>query len=162
MNEVLMPSHNLESLLKDLGEKIELSHLEPTGNNNITLLLKGNNEVVLQKHNSQPYLIISFEILELPIGRFRENIFREALKFNHLNKAHEGIFAFSKKTQMFFLFDMLPFDEISGEQVNAIMQNLSEKVTLWKEALNRGEIPTIGFSSLTSPEGAGSFFGIRP
>lgn len=155
-----MPAHTLESLLKELGEKIDLPKLESTRNNNIALILKGKNEVVLQQHKTEPYLIISFEIVEIPAGRYRENILREALKFNGLNKAHEGIFGFSKKTQKLFLFDMLPMDDISGDQVNTIMQALSEKVTVWKEALSRSDIPTIG--ATIQAKSGGGLFGIRP
>lgn len=155
-----MPLHNLQSLLKELGEKIGIPNLEPTSNNNLTLTLKGNNDVVLQQHKTQPYLIISFEIAEIPAGRYRENILREALKFNGLNQLHKGVFAFSKKNQKLFLFEMLPLEEISADQVNTIMQSLSEKVTVWKEALQRGDIPNIGNTS--QAQSGGGLFGIRP
>lgn len=154
-----MPSHTMESLLKDLGEKIDIPELEPTVNNNITLKLKDGNEVVLQKHKSQPYLIISFEIANLQLGRYQENIFREALRFNGLNKVHQGIFGFSKKNQKLYLYEMLPFDYISGDQVASLILSLTEKVTVWKESLNRGDIPTIGVSQ---PRSSGGIFGIRP
>lgn len=155
-----MPAHNLESLLKEIGEKIGIPNLEPTVDNNISLTLKGNNDVVLQLHKSLPLLIISFEIVEVPTGRYRENILREALKFNNLNQPHSGIFAFSKKNQKLFLFEMLPMDEISGDQVYAIIKTLSEKVTVWKESLNRGEIPTVGATSSQARSGGG-IFGMR-
>jgi len=152
-----MPSYTFESLLKDVGEKLEIPNLESTVNNNITLTLKNKVDVVLQRHKSQPYLIIACEIADVPGGRYRENIFREALKFNNLNKPHEGIFAFSKKTQKLFIFDMLPFDEITGEQVISVMQILGNKAQIWKEGLDRGNIPTIGHSQ---PTGGGGLFGI--
>lgn len=154
-----MPAHSLESLLKELGEKIGIPHMEPTHNNNITLTLKENQSVVLQKHNTLPFLIITFEIFEIQAGRFRENILREALKFNGLNQPY-GVFAFSKKMQKLYLFEMLSLNEISGDLVNTVMQALSEKVTVWKEALNRGEIPTLVSTSPAHP--GGGIFGIKP
>ena len=111
-----MPAHSFESLLKELGEKINITNLESTSNNNITLTLKGKNNVILELHKTQPFLIITFDIAEIPASRFRENVLREALKFNGLNKVHTGIFAFSKKSQKLVLFDMLPLDEISGKR----------------------------------------------
>ncbi|QLH35481.1 MAG: CesT family type III secretion system chaperone [Parachlamydiaceae bacterium] len=142
-----MPAYSFESLLKELGEKLGLPNLESTRENNITLTLKGKNEVVLQKHNTEPLIIISFEIAELPASRYRENIFREALKFNGLNQLHAGVFAFSKKTQKFFLFDMLPLNDTSVEQVQQVINTLAEKAALWRESINRGEIPTLTSSS---------------
>lgn len=153
-----MPAHTFESLLRELGEKIQLP-LESSSNNNLSLKLK-DNEVVLQKDSKQPFLIISFEIAEIPIGRYRENLLREALKFNALNQLHAGVFAFSKKEQKLILFEMLPFSDISADQVFSIMQLLSEKVTVWKEALNRGNIPMIDPSS--QARSGGGIFGIRP
>lgn len=155
-----MPAYSFESLLKELGEKIGISNLESTRNNNITLTLKDKNEVVLQQHKTEPFLIIAFEIAEIPIGRYRENILREALKFNGLNQLHGGAFAFSKKTQRLFLFDMLPFNDLSVDQILTILKTLSERVTQWKEALNRGDIPTIG--ATTQARSGGGIFGIRP
>lgn len=154
-----MPAHSFESLLKELGEKMGVPNLESTRNNNVALTLKDKNEVVLQQHNTQPLLIISFEITEIPAGRYRDNIFREALKFNGLNQLHGGIFAYSKKSQKLFLFDMLPLSDISPDLVSSIILSLSEKVTLWKESLNRGEIPSI--PSNRSQYGSG-IFGIKP
>lgn len=155
-----MPAHSFESLLKDLGEKINITQLESTRNNNITLTLKGKNNVVLELHKTQPFLIISFDIAEIPPSRYRENVLREALKFNGLNKIHAGIFAFSKKSQKLILFDMLPLDEISGEKVLSIMMDLTNKVSVWKEALNRGDIPVIEASA--QPRHGGGIFGIKP
>lgn len=153
-----MPAHTFESLLRDLGDKIQLS-LESSSNNNISLKIK-DNDVVLQKDSKQPFLIISFEISEIPIGRYRENILKEALKFNALNQLHTGVFAFSKKDQKLILFEMLPLSDIHADQVFNIMQVLSEKVTLWKDALNRGNIPMIDQSS--QARSGGGIFGIRP
>lgn len=155
-----MPAHTLPSLLKELGEKIGIPNLEPTSNNNITLSLKGKINVVLQQHETEPYLIISFEIIEIPAGRFRENILREALKFNGLNQLHAGIFAFSKKTQKLILFDMLNMNEISGDQVNTVMQSLADRSLTWKEALNQGAIPAVE-STASSQAPPGGIFGIR-
>jgi hypothetical protein len=154
-----MPTHNFESLLKELGQIISIPNLESTSNNNITLTLQGKNNVILEKHKQLPLFIISFDITEIPAGRYRENVLREALKFNGLNKVHAGIFAFSKKSQKLILFDMLPLEEISGEQVHTIMMALSEKVTTWKEALSRGEIPALDPAS--RPRSGGGIFGIR-
>ena len=155
-----MPAHTFASLLKEIGEKIGISNLESTQNNNITLTLKGKNDVVLQQHKTEPYLIISFEITEIPAGRYRENILREGMKFNGLNQAHEGIFGFSKKAQKLFLFDMLPMNEISADQVNSIMHSLSERVTLWKDTTSRGDIPNIG--TTVQSQFGGGIFGMRP
>lgn len=155
-----MPAYSFESLLRELGDKLGIPNLESTRNNNVTLTLKGNNEVVLQKHQTQPFLIICFEIAEIHVGRYRENILREALKFNGLNQLHGGIFAFSKKTQKLFLFDMLPFNDLSVDQVQTLMTSLSEKATIWKEALNRGEIPAIGVAF--QARASGGLFGMRP
>jgi hypothetical protein len=155
-----MPAHSFESLLKDLGTKIDIPNLQPTRNSNIKLTLKGNHNVVLQQHTTQSYLIISFEIAEIPGGRYRENIFREALKFNGLNQLHGGMFGYSKKTQKLFLFDMLPLDNISGDQVKTLIFNLLEKVAAWKEGIQKGDIPTI--AAQAHVRSGGNIFGIRP
>lgn len=155
-----MEAHTFESILKELGEKIGIPNLEPTKNNNITLTLKNKINVTLQLHKDQPLLIISFKIVEIPASRYRENVLREALKFNGLNKQQKGVFAFSKKTQTLILFEMLPLDHISSDQVKTVMMSLSEKAALWKETLNRGEIPSSG-AEVQAKSNAG-IFGIRP
>lgn len=156
-----MPAYTFASLLKELGEKIGIPNLEPTENNNIVITLAGKNDLILEQHKSQPFLIISFEITEIPAGRFRENILREALKFNDLNQVHGGVMAFSKKTQKLVLFEMLPMNDIHVDQLYTVMKALSEKATLWKESLSRGEAPSL--TSFQGGKGAGpNIFGMRP
>ena len=40
------------------------------------------------------------------------------------------------------------------------MMDLTEKVSLWKEALNRGEVPAVEVSS--QPRHGGGIFGMKP
>jgi Tir chaperone protein (CesT) family len=156
-----MPAHSFDSILKEVSEKMNLSGLKATVNDNITLQVPPNQTLVtLQKHNKQPILIISSDIMELQDGRFRENIFREALKFNGLNEYHKGTFGFSKKSQKLILFDMLPLDEIFPEQVVETMSEIAIKVSRWKESLERGDIPTIDLNAGGSAS-RGGIFGIK-
>lgn len=155
-----MPAYSFPALLKELGERLDIPNLEPSQYNNAALKLKGGVNVLLQAHKTDPYLIASFEISDLQAGRYRENVLREALKFNSLNQSHQGIFGYNKINQKFYLFDMIAFEDTTPEQVHTILLNLSVKVKQWKEAFERGEIPVIEVSS--HPQTGGGIFGIHP
>jgi hypothetical protein len=157
-----MAAHSFDSLLRELGPLLGIPDLQSTQNNNVSIQL-GNHKhlITLEKHRKSPILIISIAIAELQTGRFTENIFREALRFNGQNGLHTGSFGFSKSAQKLFLFEMLPLEFISPEQVSSILVSLSKTAAEWIDGINRGDIPTIQTTSSTTTSKNSAPFGIK-
>ena len=77
-----------------------------------------------------------------PVGRYRENLFREALKANGLPMPRQGIFSYSKKKDSLVLFDWLLLNDLSGQKVADFLTPFIQKAELWRQAIPKGEIPS--------------------
>lgn len=146
------------SLLQELSPILKVKDLHPDQNNSCLIRLKNGIKIQLEIDLSGQFLLIGCNLGDLPRGRYRENILREALKANDMPPPLHGILAFSEKTQHLILFTKTPATKTSGEKIAAEIAPFVEKAAIWIDALKRGEIPVI-----TQPLPSGSaMFGMRP
>jgi Tir chaperone family protein CesT len=146
------------SLLQELGKamKIELLRTEETP----SYLFKYNNGISVQlelDQSGRSFLLCS-DLGAIPLGKYRENLFREALKSNDLPPPLHGVLSYSQQTDHLVLFEKLPLAELNGEKIAAALQPFTEKALLWSEAIKHNEIPAIQ-GATPSP---GGVFGLRP
>lgn len=137
------------SLLLELGQILEIQDLTPDSNNSSLLKLKNGVKIQIEPGKSEQFLIMGAQIGNIPPGRYRDNIFREALKANNVPPKN-GIFAYSKKSDQLILFQMIPLEDLTGTKIHDYLVPFSEKVKLWQEAISRGEIPSIGLTTSRS------------
>ena len=149
-------------LLQELGT-IYKTKLAPDKNN--ACLLKYNNGIQVQIEpttNGRSLHVVTF-LGELSQGRFRENVFREALKSNGLPSPRNGIFAYSKKGEALVLYDLLYIDEVTGLKLADFLQSFVQKAELWKGALSKGEVPSYMGNELSfggAQKSPGGIFGL--
>jgi hypothetical protein len=102
----------------------------------------------------------------MPPGRYRENVFREALRANGLPLPRNGIFGFAKTNGSLYLFDQIALEGLSGDRLFEFMQPFVQKATLWKNGLAQGEVPSYSatessYSGGGGGGGGGGIFGLR-
>ena len=69
-----------------------------------------------------------------------------------------GVFAYSKQTDHLILFEMFNLRELTGAKVAEFIPLFLQKAKLWKEALEKSDIP-----ASTSYAGKSSgIFGLKP
>ena len=108
-------------------------------------------------------VVIAADLGQVNQGRFRENLFREALKSNGLPPPRNGIFAYGKKTESLVLCDKLSLEEISGQKLADFLLNFTQKAELWKNGIVRGEVPSFMGNELSfgqTAAGPGGLFGL--
>ena len=93
----------------------------------------------------------------LPAGRYRESVFREALKANNLPPPRYGNFAYSKKADQLVLFDSTSLQDLNGEKIAQHFTPFAEKAFHWQDAISRGEVPSILGAFSTRKVGTGMF-----
>jgi hypothetical protein len=148
------------NLLQELGNVLK-TELKPDKNNACLLKFKSGIAIQLEVDSKGENVIIACDLGQLPQGRYRENIFREALKANGLPPPRNGIFAFAKKSESLVLYDKLPIEETTGQKLLDYLQPFSQKAELWKGAITRGEVPSFMGSELTfGNKAAGGIFGL--
>src|SRR5262245_28591576 len=94
-------------------------------------------------------------------GRYRENIFREALKANGLPPPKYGIFAYSKKQEALVLYDSLPMKELTGQKLADFLAPFCQRAEAWSSAISRNEIPSFTGTEFTFGKAGGTgMFGL--
>jgi len=148
------------SLLEELIPFVKIPALRPDTHG--SCLLKLENEAVVQLDIDKSGLFLNFgaDLGTLPPGKYRENIFREALKSNSGPPPVFGIFAYSKPLDRLVLFGQLPLRDLNGEKIASYLFPFAEKSLYWTNAIKNGEVPA-GSSSYTSSRGTGGgMFGL--
>ncbi len=151
------------ALLEELSTTLKMN-LKPDSNNSCMIRYPDGIELRMQPSNTEDILYLIVEVGTPAQGRYRENVFREALKANGLPPPRAGIFCYSKIKDLLLIYDALPFDELNGHRLSEIMTQVLERARLWKDSISRGEIPSYRSNELTFGSTSGSksgMFGLR-
>lgn len=148
------------TLLQELAQALHLPSLQPDANNSCILKFKGEVIVQIEIDRSNQSLVIGSDLGSIPAGRYRENIFTEALKANGMPLPRYGIFAYSKQSDHLVIFDALPIRDLTGTKVADFLPLFVQKARIWKTALERGDIPPL--ATLYTAGQTSGIFGLKP
>ncbi|MGR3951672.1 MAG: CesT family type III secretion system chaperone [Chlamydia sp.] len=143
-----MITDRFSAILEELSSNIEID-VQPDQNNSCCIRYPDGMLLTLEPASGDDILYIVIEIATVPKGRYRENIFREALKANGLPAPRTGIFCYGHVKDMLLLYDALCLDELNGIRLLEIMNMMLEQARLWKSSIERGEIPSYRSNELT-------------
>ena len=129
------------SLIEELGKVLKIN-LKTDKNNACLIDFKNGLKVQIEIDARGENVLIAADLGEIVQGRFRENVFREALKANGLPPPRNGIFAHSKKNESLVLYDNVTMEEISGEKLADFLLDFNKKAELWKGCIARNEVPS--------------------
>lgn len=146
-----------ESLLDELSKAMKIRDLHPDRNHTCKIKLANGLEIQIEMDSMAREVIIGCDLGQVNEGRYRENLFREALKANGMPAPRHGILAYSNKTEHMVLFDPLPVKDLTGDKIADAIGPFTEKALMWKGAIERGEIPSV-FTGRSS----GGIFGLHP
>lgn len=146
-----------ESLLEELGHTLDIPDLRPDSNHSCLINYPDDFKVQIEMDPMGHSVMLGCDLGPIPTGRYRENLFREALKANGMPAPHHGILAFSNKTEHLVLFEYLNTQDLTGDRIADALAPFIEKAKLWKDSLAKGEIPVVGTMRTSS-----GMFGMRP
>ena len=129
-------------ILDDLGKKIGVP-LKPDENNTCLLKMKEGVSIQIEPDKSGDFLLLGCKLGVMPPGKYRENIFRQALKANDLPTVNTGIFSFSKKSDNLILFKKVYLKTLTAERLVQEVKPFVEKAALWANAIEHNDIPEI-------------------
>jgi hypothetical protein len=158
-----MVTDKFGTVLEELG-KIYQTKLTP--NQRGGCLIRYKNGLSIQLESDGDYVMLACEIAQMSQGRYRENIFREALKANGLapsaTNPRSGVFAYGKKNESLVLNDRFLLDELTGAKLADYLQLMLQKAEVWKSAIAKGEIPSYLGTELSFGRAQGSgMFGLQ-
>lgn len=155
-----MVADQFGAILQELSQAMQIDELHSDRNNSCKIKLQSGVEIQLEIDRSGNFLIVGTDLGEVPPGKYRENIFREALKANDLPPPLNGILSYSKATNHMVLFQKVHVKDLNGEKVAGLIPPFLEKAKAWSEALVRGEIPSIT-QVYSSDRRSSGMFGLR-
>lgn len=156
-----MITNFFSDLLQELGPLMKIQGLHPDEKHSCLIEFKNGLKLQMEPDSREEFLMIAVKLDHLPAGRYRENLFREALKANGMPLPRFGIFAYGKKSDCLILCDKLHIQDLTAQKVFDHLTPFIEKALVWKEALSRGDIPSI-ISSYSGASSGGGLFGMKP
>jgi hypothetical protein len=126
-----------QEILHALGEELNIP-LEPDRNHACAIQVKPGLIVQLESDLSQEKLLILSPIIEVPPGKFRENVLREGLKSNALPDPRIGILSYIPKINKLVLFQYYPFDILTAERLAGLLGAFIETAGKWRDAITTG------------------------
>ena len=91
--------------------------------------------VQLQLDSSQEKILLFSKIIELPPGRFRENILLETLKSNALSDPVAGIFGYIASINHLALYQCYPLSILNGERLANFLGGFLEMAIKWHKKI---------------------------
>lgn len=147
-----------EGLLDEFSKAANLPPLKSDSNHSCLIKLPENGaKIQLELDKTGDFLLLASNLGFVPPGRYREALFREALHYNNTPHPRNGTFCYSENTKQIMLLEYLHVKELNGEKIAAVFGPFAERATLWKTAIERGEVPA-GTESVR--KGGSGMFGL--
>lgn len=127
-----------EQLLFQLGPIFALP-LHPDKVGACSIAVNPHLKVQLQLDLSQEKIFFFSKIIEIPPGKFRENVLKESLKSNGLPDPLAGILAYFPITNHLVLYQTYPLSILNGERLAALISSFLEMGENWYQAIKNGQ-----------------------
>ncbi len=121
-------------LLHELGKVLGLA-LYPDHRNACKIVIQGHAALQIQVERNDEDLFILALLPEVPPGRYRQDVLKEALKEN---RTSAGTLAFLAAQNRLVLFQHLRLEHATGETLAATLFALHERALAWSKALQEG------------------------
>ena len=95
--------------------------------------------IQLELDPTQEKLFFFTKVIELPPGKFRENILGETLKINALADPRPGIFGYIAVSNHLTLHQVYPLSVLTGERLAGLFGSFFELGESWQKAIERGQ-----------------------
>ncbi len=153
-----MATRALELLLADLAPLLEADRLEPDEHDTCLIDFPDDGpQVYIEMSKDEKYVLLVSRLGEVPPGRYREDIFTEALKADGMPRPRHGTLAFSEEQGELVLFKRMEVDDLNVHELHDALQPFRDKAKEWADALETGIVP-----QLQSPGGRRGTGGINP
>jgi hypothetical protein len=123
-------------LLSDLGALLD-TPLAPDKRGACRLNIEDTLHVQLESDANRERLLLWCFIAEIPPGKFRENVLRDALKSNA--DTSTGTFGFSERNNQLLLFSYLNFSSLHAKAMLEFLHVFIAKAHAWQQAIATGQ-----------------------
>lgn len=157
-----MVAELFDTLLQELGQAMDIDDLQSDANHSCLIHFKSGLEVQIEPYDKGEFLLICADLGHVQPGRYREDVFREALKANGLPYPRYGTFAYSEQSDHLLMYKLMSLRELNGEKIAAFLYPFIEKGEAWKQMIDSGEVPIADTVTTSQAAGPLGMFGLRP
>lgn len=138
-------------LIAELGKLIQIPLTVDSTNTCSINFPKDKLEIQIEQDMANDTLIIAATIIKLPPGRFRQNIFEQALKANNLDTPRGGILAYVPRSDELVIFQRFTMKDLKADRLAGEMVPFKEKLKKWRDSIENNEIPLLMNAVIKSP-----------
>ncbi|HAB98652.1 MAG TPA: hypothetical protein DCE71_02370 [Parachlamydiales bacterium] len=121
------------------------------------LLVHEKARIQMQMDPTQTHLLIASAAIEIPPGKFRENVLKDGLKINDLPDPRPAVLGYLPLNNHLTLHQSFPIEILDAERLAAFFGAFMTEVESWIDAIQAGRTAPIVFA----PESSSHPFGIR-
>jgi hypothetical protein len=143
-------------LLNELSIEFGIT-LHPDKRGACRLKIDNASPIQLECDQKQESLLIATFICEVPPGKLRENIFKDALKANGPFPTY-GTLSYSDRNNQLALFAHLRLAHLTGKKLAEFLLPFLEKANSWKRGVETGATAQLSASPTKSSSG---MFGLK-
>lgn len=127
-----------EELILRVGEALGIT-LHVDKNHACLLKIHHKLSMQIQRDTTGEKVIIASFLIELPPGRFRQNVLAEALKANNLPDPRTAIFGYLKAKNMLTMHQIYPMNILDGKKLAILVANFIDYAEAWQHAVENGQ-----------------------
>lgn len=137
--------NKFENLITSLGDILDLD-LRADKGVLCKLKIDGRLSINLEYDEVKDLILIATLVEELPAGRFRENVLKEALRANG-TYPRLATFAFSERANKLACFNYISFTNLSTEHFNTKLHEFIDFAYEWHRAIQSGNLLAVSPAS---------------
>jgi hypothetical protein len=127
-----------EELLAELSKVFELK-LHVDHHSACSIRIPDKLTVQLQLDAAQENLFLFSKLIEIPPGKFREDVLKEALKANGENESVPGVFGYIAATNHLALYQKFPMAILTGKRLAGFLGAFIDFGDTWRAAIQKGQ-----------------------
>ncbi|MBI3236722.1 MAG: CesT family type III secretion system chaperone [Chlamydiales bacterium] len=127
-------------ILNDLGDLLGLPlYPDRLGACKLNMEDKCHVQIEYQPHKQR--LLLACMICEIPPGKFREKVLKDALKANGFHSPE--VLCYSEKNNHLCLFEMVSLEYLNGQKLMDSINHFTEKAIAWRMGIETGRTDTL-------------------
>lgn len=147
---------NFVDLMEELGDLLD-TELIPDLNQVCLIVINESINVQLEMDVTGEFILMACEIIELPPGRFREDVLKESLKINYFADLRPGILSYIGNENALVLFQNILAHGLTAEELHEHLSVFAARCENWKKAISDGKTCP-DEEKVKSAKGRGSIF----
>ncbi len=151
---------NFHDLIHELGEFVG-EDLKVDPNQSCCIEVNQILKIQIELDPSGEKILLMTKIIELPPGKFRESVLKDALKANFLAEEKEGILSYLERQNTLVLCKDLYTHAITRDILYSHLIQFIERASKWQSSIEAGRSSPDGGEIPEGTEKKGSIFGFK-